>query len=486
MANQAGVQELFGVFRDAWAGSMAEPFKPITPIISDMPFSEGKEQGGTFHWPLRATVEGGTTFAPPRLVPGDSGLAYVGARNGYTPDWQIEAPQIHARSRVTYEAIARSMQSVNAEAEDKKKAVRGATTVITEGLLSGTIKKAEALMLHGRRGIGQVEANSSVVAASTTPGNELANPFDNNAAGFIIDISISPSSWAEAIFLQSEGGTFDLFTNTAGAPVLPRLNTAANTVLTSGVNQSGYVLTSVNPPTPQAGLTATGRVLRLFHSSGTAGGNGVGIIGGATFATIAAGAFVFYESGGPTTAEYVSLTAMAQNQTTLFNVPGTQYSVAKGNTFTNVGNFKLADMVRGLSRSINKGAMGVTIRSVVPTELFAQFANDEATLRRYAADTGKAKNGFEAIEMYLPHGSTLEIVGHNLQKDQEVLSYVPKEMLRIGSQDFDFVSRGGSRSSDALILEVAQQPASEARLFAQFAPLAAAPCHMTSFTGVTY
>jgi hypothetical protein len=486
MAAQFDVSSGLGSFIDAWAPNLVEPFRPITPILSDMPFVSGEEMGGVFHKAVRVTIESGTTFAAPRTTPGDGGLPYVGARNSYTPDWQVEAPQIHGRSRVTYEAIARSASSVSAEGGegDKRKAVKAATAIIFEGIMSGTIKKAEALMLHGRRGIGQVEVNSSVVAASTVAGNELANPFDANAAGFIIDISISPATWAEAIFLQSEGGTFDLYTNSSGVPVAPKLNATTNTVLSAGANQTGLVLTSINPPTPQAGTTATGRLLRFFHSSGTLGGAGTGIIGGAAFNSISAGAFLFYESGGPSTTEYVSLTAMAQNTSTIFNVSGVQYSVAKGNTVASVGNLKLADLVRYHARPINKGGMGKRFRAIVPTELFAQFANDESTLKRYVKDSGEAKSGFDSLELYLPHKSSLEIVGHNLQKDGEVLSYIPKETQRIGSQDFDFVKRGGNRNQ--LILEVAQQPTSECRIYGQFAPLADAPCHLLSLTGVTF
>ncbi len=481
-SNSTNYSNTIGDFIDSWAGRLIEPFKMKTPILEGAKFSEGKEQGGTFHWPLRATQESGTTFAAPRTVPGESGLPYVGARSGNVPDWQIEAPQIHGRSRVTYEALARSMQNASATEPDKKKAVRDASSLVMEGLMGGSVKKAEALMLHGRRGLGTVLLQSDVTAASTVAGNENANPFDNNAAGFIIDLQITVATWAEAIFTQCEGGTFDLWSAASGVPSA-KVNTTANTVLTSGANQTGLVLTSINPPTPLNGLAATDtRILRLFHSSGTAGGTGTGVIGGATWANLSGG-FVFYESGGTAT-EYVSLTAMARNTGTLFTVPGVQYSVAKGNYQDSVGNLKLADLVRYLTRPINKGVEGDTIRAVVPTELFAQFANDESTLRRYGANTGDAKNGFQNIEMYLPHGNTLEILGHNLQHDGEVLCYPPSELIRIGAQDFDFIKRGKSR--DAFILEVAQSPTTEARIYAQFAPLAEVPAHMLHLAGVTY
>lgn len=482
MSNATGYAEIFGDFIEAWGDSLIEPYENENPLLADAPFKFGKQMGGVFHWPLRATTEGGITFTAAQSTAGESGLPYVGARSGYVPDWQIEAPQIDGRSRVKYEAIARSMESVDGNATDRKKAVKDATSVVVDGLLMAAFKRAEALMLHGRRGLGQVNATSEVVAASTVAGNANANPFDGNAAGFVIDIEFTAASWAEGIWIQSEGATFDLYSNTSGLPVT-KLNTTTNTVLTSGTNQTGLVLTMVSPATLNTGLsTTTGKVIRLFHSSGTAGGTGVGIIGGATYASIQNG-HVLYESGSPTS-EFVSLTSMARNTGTLFTVSGATYSVARGNVQDNVANFKLSDLVRYLSRPINKGARGKRIRAVVPTELFAQFANDESTLRRYARDVSMAKNGFESIEMYLPHKGVLEILGHTLQKDGEILTYVPKEVIRVGSQDIAFIERG--KTKDRFILEVAQTPASEMRLFGQFAPLAEAPCHMMSFNGVTY
>lgn len=482
MSNATGYTEIYGDFIEAWADNIFEPYEADAPLLTDAKFRFGEQQGGLFHWPTRATMEGGITTTAAQSTAGESGLPYVGARSGYVPDWQIEAPQIDGRSRVKYEAVARSMKSVDGNAPDKKKAVRDATSIVVDGLLGAQIKRCEAWMLHGRRGIGQASACSSVVAASTVAGNELANPFDGNAAGFVIDIEFTTASWIEGIWLQSEGSTFDLFANTAGVPSGTRLNTTANTVLTSGTNQTGLVLTMVNPPTVQAGLTnGNTRVCRFFHTSGTAGGTGTGIIGAVTFVQ-ASTCHVCFESGGPTS-EYVSLTSMAQNTGTLFGVSGAQYSIARGNFDLTAGNIKLADLVRRLSRPINKGAKGKKIRAVVPTELFAQFANDESTLRRYGKESA-AKNGFETIEMYLPHKGVLEILGHTLQKDGEILCYPPKEVIRVGSQDVSMIERG--KSKDKFILEVAQSPASEMRSFGQFAPLAAAPCHMLSLGGVTY
>lgn len=485
MASASGFVEQIGLFIEAWDDKIFEPYEFEAPLLTDAKFQPREQNGSLFHVPVRGTLEAGITTTAAQLTAGDATLPYVGARAGFIPDWQIEAPQIDLRSRVKYEAIARSMSNINSGTADKKKAVRDATSVVLDGLIGAGIKRCEAWMMHGRRGIGQVANNSSVVAASTVSGNELANSWDNNAAGFIVDVEFTTASWIEGIWYQSEGSSFDFFANTGGLPSGTKLNTTANTVFTGiGTNQNGLVLTMTNPPTLQAGLTnGNARVCRFFHTSGTIGGAGVGIIGGMTFNQLNTSAHACFESGGPAS-EMTGLSTIAGNTGTLYGLSAVQYSVARGNSDTAAGNIKLADLVRRLAKPINKGAKGKRIRAIVPTELFAQFANDEATLRRYSSDTSSAKQGMGSLEMYLPYRATLEIMGHSLQKDGEILCYVPEETIRVGSQDIGLLRRGSTK--DNFVLEVAQSPTSEMRAFGQFTPFARAPSHMLWLGGVTY
>jgi hypothetical protein len=496
MPASTGSAEQIGLFIDAWSDNVVEAFRNLTPVLADMPMTQAELVGGVYHQPVRLSFEAGQTFAPASppsgtgasIIPG-VGRTYVGPRAGYVGDAQIRGMQIHGRTAIPYEAIARSASSVNASlsATDRKKAVRGASKTALEGLMMGTLKKAEALLLHGGEGLGQGEA----IAGSTS--QVVATAYEG-VPGFAIDISISPGTWSEAIWTAFEGHTFDLFNDAAGAggasgvPGGTRLNTAANTLLNAGVSQTGVVLIAVNPATPLAGFTAApGRVLRFWHSSGTAGAPGTGVLGGwATSATAGNNnIYVCFESAGPGV-EFVGLGLCAASTGTLFNVDGAAYSVYRGNVVSNAGNLRLSALVRGLSRALNKGAQGKRLRAVVPTELFAQFANDESTLRRYASTTGSAENGFESIQMYLPHGAILEVLGHGLQKDGRVLCYVPEDTKRIGSQDLQMVTPDGQSGREALTLHLANQPSGEVRLFGQYAPFPATPGHMTLFTGVTF
>lgn len=471
-----------GDFIDSWGDSVTEPYKNVVPILADAKFGEGTIAGGVYHVATRLTYEGGTTFAPPQTQVGEGTSTYVGPRAGQVTDAQLQGMQIHGRSRITYEAVARSAQSVsNYSGADKKKAVQTATKLVADGLMQGTLKKVEALMLHGRSGIGQMD---SAVNASNTVGSTVYE----GVSGFAVDLSLSPQSWSAAMWAAFEGHTFDIFADTSGLPSGTKVNTATNTLLTGGANQSGLVLIAVNPPTPLTNGTATGRVIRLWSTSGTAGAVGTGVVGGWTPA--AAGVnHVCFESGGPTN-EFVGLDLMAQNTGTLFNINAANYGMWRGNNLPNVGNLRLAQLIRAISATIlNFGGQGATIRSIVPTELFAQFANDESTLRRYSSATGDAENGFDSIQMFLPHKSRLEILGHALQKDGLVLNYIPDECVRVGAAELDFINRSASNGrsrKEQFLLEVQDRPASEMRLYGQFAPIVATPRHLLRMSGVTF
>jgi len=124
MPASTGFADAIGTFIDAWDDGLVEAYKNVVPVLADAPLREGQLVGGKYHVATRLTYEGGTSFAPPQTQPGDTAATpYVGPRSGYSPDAQIEGMQIHGRSRLTYEAIARSSQSVSDTGENKKKAV---------------------------------------------------------------------------------------------------------------------------------------------------------------------------------------------------------------------------------------------------------------------------------------------------------------------------------------------------------------------------
>jgi hypothetical protein len=448
-----------------------DPFKFQTPIISDMPLEDPQSTaGGKFHQSIMVTHEAGITHAPPQTTPGYGGRVYVNPRAGRVPDAQIEGAQLHGRSLVTYEAMMRSLKDVSGSEEDLRKAVKGASKQVIYGLGRALAKRGEVLALHG----GHPEGLGVIEAVGTTP---VGTTYDG-ASGFYLDVSIDPNTWAQAIFAMAEGAAFDIYTS---VPAIA--NTVANTLLaTSGEN--GLVLIAVNPASPTAPVTTTGRVLRFFHTSNAAGA--------CNASTLAINNRIFYESGGPATTgvigaeplglAYLSSIGTTGYPTALYNIDSANFSIWGGNRVSNVGNVKIAQLIEQLATPLDYGVMGSKVRAVVPNRLFQQFAMDEASLRRYNGSQKKADNGFSAIEYSMGGNNVLEVMGHQFQKAGRITAYVPEEAHRVGPQDVSFLTRKGGEYA----LEVANGAASEMRAMGQYNLYLDAPKHTLSLEGVTY
>ena len=115
MPSNTGSAEQVGLFIDAWSENLVEAFRNLTPVLSDMAMTQSDMVGGVYHQPVRLSFEAGQTFAPASppsgsgasIIPG-IGRTYVGPRAGFVGDAQIRGMQIHGRSQIPYEAIARS------------------------------------------------------------------------------------------------------------------------------------------------------------------------------------------------------------------------------------------------------------------------------------------------------------------------------------------------------------------------------------------
>lgn len=470
------VTQLGGIFRDVWGNTVFDPFKFQTPIISGMPLEDPQSTaGGKFHQPIMVTHEAGITHAPPKTTPGYGGRAYVNPRAGQVPDAQIEGAQLYGRSLVTYESMMRSLKDVSGSEDDLKKAVKGASKQVIYGLGRALAKRGEVLALHG----GHPEGLGVIEAVGTTP---VSLTYDG-VAGFYLDVSIDPNTWAQAIFAMAEGAAFDIWT---AVPAIA--NTVANTLLaTSGEN--GLVLIGVNPAVPVAPVAVTGRVLRLWHSSNAAGA--------CNASTLAIGNRIFYESGGPATTGVIGAEPLGLNYlasigtgafsggtfpTSLYGIDSASFAIWGGNRSSNVGNVKIAQLIEQLATPLDYGVMGSKVRAIVPNRLFQQLAMDEASLRRYNGAQKKADNGFSAIEYSMGGNNVLEVMGHQFQKGGRIIAYVPEEAHRVGPQDVSFLTRKGGEYA----LEVANGAASEMRAMGQYNMYLDAPKHTLVLEGVTY
>lgn len=463
--------QLGGIWKDVWGNTVFDPFKFLTPIISSLPLEDPmSEAGGIMHQAIQTTQEAGITHAAPQVTPGYGTSTLVAPNAGSVPQMQIQGAQIYGRALVTYESMMGSLKNFNGDEEDAKKAVKSATKIVMNSLGRALAKRGEVLALNGGlpEGLGTIEAVGAAPVGTTYQGT----------AGFYLDVSIDPQTWAQAIFAMAEGSTFDIYAGTT------KQNSGANTALSGGGGpaQTGLILIGINPAAPTAPVTATGRVLRFFHT-----------INGATGITALANTrSIFYETGGPAVAgsigseplglSYLLSIGTTGFPTSIYGLDSATYNVVAGNAVTGMGNAKISQIIENLSTPIDYGVVGQTIRAYVPTRLFQLLAVDEASLRRYNGSQKKAQNGFSQLEYNVGGNNVLEVVGHPFQKAGRITSCVPDEVHRVGPQDVSFLTRRGGN----YVLEAATGAASEMRAGGKYNMYVDSAKHGFVGTGITY
>jgi len=424
MATTNDQTQLVGDFIDVWGDNVVEAFKFAAPLAARIPFESGNLVGGKYHVPVDLAQEHGFTYAAANTTP--TLLASVA---GYMADGQVEGSQIYGRSLVAYEAIMRSQQQ-------GKQAVREATKHVVKRLGRSGAKRLEVDLLHGRRGIGVIAAQSG---ASTTR-----------------TWTISDASWAPGIWAGMEGATLDVYrTNSTYADT--KLNT-------TGAAGSLYV-SAVDIENKQIDVTGNATDLTAIDSYSASNG------------------FIFFETASTTTS-MAGIDAISRNVGTLFNINAANYALWGGNVKSSTGVLSLAKILDALSLPASFGMMGMKATCIVSPKSFEVLNSDEAALRRHGAQYRSAgTNGFESLEFYSQTGA-LEILPHPFQKEGQAHIVALEEFHRIGASDLSFIDRGGGQPR--LILESANSPSSEMRLQSHQAIYCEMPRHCVVLDGITY
>ncbi|MDX2015568.1 MAG: hypothetical protein SFW67_35575 [Myxococcaceae bacterium] len=483
--------EIAGIVKDVWADDIKTVGAGRTPIMSRLPLSRGLASlGGVYHQPVMLAYEGSFTTAPGGTAVGTATNPYNRPIAGSVPDAEMTPYQFGARSRIDYEAIARTANALlgtsdfnlDSTENNTKKAVKAASATTMESLGLGTAKKVEILALHGQRTLGIIES----IETSSRSGNY------NGVAGNYRQVSITPSSWSRGLWSRQQRSAFDVVTLSGATPT--KTSSAANTLL--GNNETGLILTAVSPSTQRTGVNAQAytdnRVLEFWHTATTNGIDALAVDSGLVFE----GCVV-----GSTWQEMPGLTIFGRNTGTLFAINAETFDLWRGNIFDAAGNINLASLIDYCAALPDFDCMSELVTAIVPSRYYMKVASDEAALRRYSGDyfaqnlarsvqaregeqqRGQAMNGFGGRLMFGMDGdNTLELLSHPYQKQGEILVYVPSETKRVGAQDISTASKGGSR----MVLESADAPSSEIRVFGSFVNYVECPRHCISITGITY
>lgn len=416
MASINTTSTLAGLFKEVYGESVIDLAKPSAKLSQRIKFSEAEAIGLNFNQPVNVQLEHAFAASASGTTP-----TLLTVNTGQLKNAQVNGSQLVGRSQVDYEAIAKSMNG-------GKSAFLQATRHIVRNLSQSAVKRLEAQLLHGRRGIGTI---SSVSGASTT------------RAWVITDASWSAGIWAGMV-----GATLDVMT--AAATGAKRNSNAA------------VVVVSVD----------------MANKTVNVSGNSTDL------GNIVANDVIFFETHSSTT-EFAGLDLITRNTGSLFGIDASTYDLWGGNVYsTSTGVLSMAKVLEGMSLAASFG-LDQDATLVVSPKCYEVLNADLAALRMFdgSYSESKATNGFATLK-YVGQTGSLEILPHPMQKDGLAHLFCPAEAKRIGATDLTFIKRHGT--NEALILENSTTAGAEMRVYSHQALFAEAPRHTVVFDGITY
>lgn len=425
---------LIGLFKRTYGDNIIELYKNENPLLDLLGFES--KIGEDFDQPVDLTFENAFTQAVNTTLPSGAGYGgYIQPISGVTGRALVTPFSIHGRASVTYTSISEA-------AAKGDKAFAAATAHIVKRMGRSHAKRLEIQLLHGRRGICEVE---SVSGAGTTR-----------------SVVITAASAAEGLFAG------------LGKPVASSL---------AGARLDVYTSARVKASTQ----TSTIDIVSYTPSTRTLVVNGTDAAGGLQLIT-GSGQFLYFETAGisaaaANTGEMPGLKYWANNTSTLFNIDPSQQLLWQGNTVTSVGTPSLAKLIDALTAPSSYGLMNSLSVAIVPPRAFNVIVSDQAALRRYNASEKTGKNGFSYLEFSTQTG-TLRLQPHAYQHDGAIDIFCPDSAKRIGSTDMSFIQQQGGE--DRLILQSADSPGAEMRTLSNQTLFCEMPRHVVSMSGITY
>jgi len=424
---------LIGLFKRTYGDNIIELYKNENPLLDLIGFES--KIGEQFDQPVDLTFENAFTQAVNTILPSGSAYGgYIEPISGVTDRALVTPFAIHGRASVNYTSIS--------EASAKgDKAFAAATAHLVKRMGRSHAKRLEIQLLHGRRGLCEVE---SVSGSGTTR-----------------SVVITAATAAEGLWAG------------LGKPVASSL---------AGARLDVYTSARVKDSTQ----TSTIDVVSYTPSTRTLVVNGTDAAGGLQL--IGAGDFLFFETAGisaaaANTGEMPGLKFWANNTASLFNIDPSQQTLWSGNTVTAVGTPSLAKLIDALTAPSSYGLMNSTVCAVVPPRAFNVVVSDQAALRRYGAAEKTGKNGFSYLEFSVQTG-TLRLQPHAYQHDGAIDMFCPDSVKRIGAVDMTFIQQQGGE--DRLILQSATSPGAEMRTLSNQTLFCEMPRHVVSMSGITY
>lgn len=364
-----------GMFKQVYGSDIRNLLPKHAKIQKAVRFVLGSNQLGDF-------------FNMPVVVTHEHGITYGGSAGGHNAlnasvahvmqNALVKGSEIMARSKLSYGAAARSVNS--------KAAFARSTAHVVKQCMDGITKRVEAALLYGSAtgangGIGAVDDSANVSATSTV-------------------VTLNTNSWAPGMWTGSEGASI-------------QFRAVSNNALLSSGADSIFTISAVS------------NSARTLTVTGTA--TGITALDGASADTQY---IVWYGAYGN---EMTGLQAILPNTGSLFNIDAASYSMWAGNTYDAAGQLTYQKVLAAVSKGVDRGLDEDVVCFVNP-HTFTDLSTDVAGGRRLAGGEKMTKFGTESIQ-FLGQNGVIDIQPYAMIKEGLAFVFAPSEFKRVGSTD---------------------------------------------------
>lgn len=351
-------------------------------ILKNVKFEKSTLVGNKFHTPVILSDECGFTYAANNA----GNYALNGPISLNVPDAQVSPAQITLVSQISFDTLSQSMGS--------GAAFQSATKLMTKRMIDSMSKRVELAALYGGSGLGQTALTGSSETDST---HEV--------------IAFTSGSWSDGIWAGSVNSTVNFYNSGA--------------LVSSGAD-SVFSITAVDP------------VLRTLTVTGTS--TGCAALKAVAITTPVTLDIYFNGAKG---AEMTGIDQILTNTGTLFNISAATYDLWRSNVVDNQsGKLTFLALQNAVAVAVGRG-LDSEVDVLVNPKVWANLVTSQSGARRLDSSYKKSgiENGAEKLTFYSQNG-TMNIVPSLYVKQGDAFILPFEHMLRIGSQDIEFMSQG--------------------------------------------
>lgn len=396
------VAKLEGFYKTIFGPKIERAIPEEAILTRDFQFKEAATDGLEFQIPVHLSLPVGVSWSPPAI----GAFGFNPAGPGGTKTSKVQGSQLFLREMVAYDTAAKAQRDEGSYGR-----------ILGEVMLQmresvGRILELE--LWYGQRPLATVASVSGAV------------------------VTVTDADWASGIFAGLEQPS------TSGMPVMV-LQALGSNGLPASADPRGTG--SLRQKYLQA-IDYENKKLTLSNGDGVAAGDI--IVMGRTNDDAAGGALTYSgqwavkSNNGATTNTWNSMIGLDKicsyqptaAGTTLFNIDGFSYSLWKANQYAVGGPMNMLAIMKGMARSMQRGASGKS-KLVVSPVTFAEMANDQASLRRFNATQSELANGGSGLKFHCVNGE-VEIQASTFCKEGMAIAYQPSKYSRQGTCDITF------------------------------------------------